>query len=306
MTSKLGVAYVAIGGFMFAAFTAFVQLLADYSSYVVVGHRVIWGLLVVLLFALFRGNLKALLAPLFDKSQWLDLVIGAILIAPQYWIFAWAPVNGYILDFALAYFLLPLILIFVGQVFHRNSLSILQWLGVALAALGVLYAFINYGGMSWVVLWCCTGMTLYILHKKRQKIPVLSSFVIENIIMLPVALVLIVNFSDANHPFDFPLDTLFLFFSAGLIASLGLLLCLEGSNLLPLALFGILSYVEPTLIFFTGLLIGASVTMPVTYIAICLGLLLTAFDGMYNLYKGRYSNRVSTSKDISAQDVLIH
>lgn len=67
----------------------------------------------------------------------LVLTCNGLLLGVQLWIFAWAPVSGHGLDVALGYLLLPLIMVVVGRVIHREHLPRLRVAAVAAAAIGV-------------------------------------------------------------------------------------------------------------------------------------------------------------------------
>lgn len=80
------------------------------------------------------------------------LIVDAALLGVQLWLFSWAPQSGNGLDTALGYLLLPLVMVIVGTVLHREQLSLLRTAAVTSAAVGVVAAVVVAGGLSWVTL----------------------------------------------------------------------------------------------------------------------------------------------------------
>ena len=119
---------------------------------------------------------------------WPRLYLAALLVGLQLWLFIWAPVNGYTLSVALGYFALPLVLVLLGRFVYQERLSHLQWLAVALAALGVAYAYILADGLSWVVLLIALGYPLYFMLRRKYPLPSQVSFTLDNLLLLPIAL----------------------------------------------------------------------------------------------------------------------
>ena len=78
------------------------------------GQRILWSSVIMLLGLSIVGRISMLWEQLKQWRLWPRFLLSACLIAPQFWLFIWAPLQGEILSVALGYFALPLTLVAVG------------------------------------------------------------------------------------------------------------------------------------------------------------------------------------------------
>ena len=109
-----------------------------------IGHRIIWScllLLVVILFtkqwADFRGTLNAKVIRIYT--------VAAILIGINWIVYVWAVNNEKIVETSLGYFINPLLSVLLGVIFLKERLRLAQWIPIVIAALGVTYLAFVYG-----------------------------------------------------------------------------------------------------------------------------------------------------------------
>lgn len=252
---RAGVGFGIAGFSLFAVLPAYVQLLQPLSGYAVVAQRVIWTSLLLALGLLITMRTAPVLRPAADWRAWPGLLIGSGLVGLQWWLFTWAPLNGRTLELSLGYFLLPVVMVFIGRVFLGERLWRLQKLAVTCAVFGVVVAYRYAGGLSWVVLVVALGWPAYFLLRRYQPLPVISAFFIENLLLLPAALWAATWFGGVAHPFAYSLDWLARFIGLALLGTIPMLCMLAASRRLPVAVFGLLSYLEPVLIFVVALVI---------------------------------------------------
>jgi chloramphenicol-sensitive protein RarD len=181
------------------------------------------------------------------KVLLLALVVDAALLAVQLWLFAWAPATGHGLDAALGYLLLPLVMVFIGLVGHRERLSHLRIAAVASAAIGVACAVVVAGGVSWVTAVVALGYPLYFTLRRRWRMNSIGALWFEMLLMLPAAVLFVLRPDDlaaaGAHPWmGWGIAAL------GLASGTALLLYLFASTSLSFAVFGLLTYVEPVLL----------------------------------------------------------
>jgi chloramphenicol-sensitive protein RarD len=269
---------------LFTLVTLYVQILKPLSGFVIAGQRILWTALVLIVYLLIAGKLKKTLRPLINPAALPGLILGSLLIGLQWCIFVWAPVNGKTLDLSLGYFLAPIVMVFVGRIFLSEKLYPMQWVAVLLASMGILYAYYSSGGFSWVALLVALGYPAYFLLRRFQALPLLSAFFIENLLLLPFGIWACIHFSHGIKPFDYSGQMLLAFLGLALLGSGGTLFLLAASRRLPISLFGLLGYLEPILIFLSGIcFLGESVLKSelLTYIMIIAALMLLAVDKMY-------------------------
>lgn len=205
-------------------------------------------------------------------TQTVLLLLCATLLALQVWIFGWAPLNGESQALALGYFLMPLMMVLCGRLLYSETLTKLQYWAVALAALGVGAQIVLQGGLSWVSAVVMLCYPPYFILKRRLSIGALHSMFIEHACMLPLAVGVLVH-QGGNPEFfmNYPTYAWLILCGLGVIGGGALLCFLAGSQRLPMSLFGMLSYIEPLLLFVVALLLPGGNFAPVdlaTYLPI--------------------------------------
>ena len=175
------------------------------------------------------------------------LLIDSALLAVQLWLFGWAPASGHGLDAALGYLLLPLVMVVIGLVGHRERLSPLRIGAVASAAIGVAWAVLAAGGVSWVTAVIALGYPLYFTVRRRWNLDSIGALWFEILLMTPVAVWFVLQPDElaatGAHPaMGWGIGAL------GLVSGTALLLYLFASLKLSFAVFGLLTYVEPVLL----------------------------------------------------------
>ena len=205
------------------------------------------------------------------------LLLDAALLAVQLWLFGWAPASGHGLDAALGYLLLPLVMVVIGLVGHRERLSPLRIGAVASALVGVAAAVVVAGGVSWVTAVVALGYPLYFTLRRRWNLDSIGALWFEILFMAPLAVWIVLQPDElaaaGAHPgMGWGIAAL------GLVSGTALLLYLFASLKLSFAIFGLLTYVEPVLLVVAAVtLLGESLepTDLVVYgpIAVALGLL---------------------------------
>lgn len=242
--------FSALGAFiLFGFMPLYVQIFAGQSGYVLIGQRIIFSFFLISLMLLLLGKFRVYLRPLMQPKQWLGLALGSILIGLQWGLFVWAPVNGHTLDLSLGYILMPMMMTLIGRFFLKETLYPLQWGATVLAAMGVATFYYQASGLSWVSWLVIIGYPCYLLLRRFQKLPTLTAFLIENTLLLPLAIFLTVQYSTAKHIFDFEHTEILAFIGLALMGSVPMLLFIAASRRLPMTVFALLSYIEPLVIF---------------------------------------------------------
>jgi chloramphenicol-sensitive protein RarD len=147
-------------------------------------------------------------------------------------------------------------LVLVGRFLYGDRMTWWQWSAAGIAAAGVAFEIVRVGSIGWETLLVAIGYPVYFVLRRSLGLGHLGGMWWEIAVAVPVAAVLLgleaaSGSAFAAHPA--------LWWSApafGLFAAVALLLYLLASRLLPLSLFGLLSYVEPALLVVASLLIG--------------------------------------------------
>ncbi|MEK8079909.1 EamA family transporter RarD [Pseudomonas sp. XK-1] len=291
--SGRGVALSVGASVLFAMIPGYVQQLAPLDGLQVFAQRVLWSIpAVLLLVALSRQ--WAVLGRAFVRLRHEPLLLAALplaagMMAIQWALFVWAPLAGRMLEVSLGYFLLPLAMVLTGRVFYGERLRPLQRLAVICALLGVAHELWLTQAFSWIVLVTVLGYPPYFMLRRWMRLDALSGFVLEMLMMAPVAIWMIVAWGPPQVFVQAP-QLWWLLPGLGLLSALAFAAMMAASRLLPMGLFGILSYVEPVLLFLVALVfLGErfNVAQWLTYLPIWLAVLLVAWDSTRVLLKQR-------------------
>ncbi|TEG77135.1 EamA family transporter RarD [Pseudomonas aeruginosa] len=277
---------------LFVTLPGYVHLLELLDSLQVVAHRVVWSIPMVFLLVVATRQwptLRAAWRRLFAEPWLLACFpLTAAMMLLQWGIFIWAPLAGKTLELSLGYFLLPLAMVLVGRVFYGERLTPLQAIAVACALAGVLHEFWLTRAFSWVSLVTALGYPPYFMLRRRMGVDALSGFVFEMLFLLPLALAALYWLGDESQAFREAPRLWLLLPMLGLISALAFGAMMASSRLLPMGLFGILSYVEPVLLFLVAVLFLGEAFRPEqlwTYAPIWLAVLLTGWDSARLLRK---------------------
>lgn len=206
------------------------------------------------------------------------VLVNAAIMWVQLWVFMWGPANGHAQDIAFGYFLLPLVMVVVGRLFFRDRLRVLQWAAVAAAGVGVLAQTVIAGGVNWPVLIIAGLYPVYFALRRWAGIDSMQVFFIEIVLLvIPAVVVIGVSYDPAaGIPATWPSMLIMATLSA-----VAMVCYILASRLLPLSLFGLLSYLEPVLLLGASLLLDEILTVAdaFVYIPIVIALVLLGLSG---------------------------
>lgn len=223
----------------------------------------------------------------------LALGLSAFLLGVQLWLFLWAPLHGRALPVSLGYFLLPLTMVLTGRLLYRERLTPAQLVAAVLAGIGVLYELSRAGSMSWETALVALGYPVYFVLRRRLGTDHLGGHWVDMLLMTPVAAWFVMR-APSTVPLVLEHSHLWaLLPTMGLLSGVALALYMAASRLLPLGLFGLLSYVEPALLVVVALLLGESLAPGqwAIYGAVVAAVVVLVGDGVWRLMAGRRNPR---------------
>ena len=204
--------------------------------------------------------------------------VAAALLGVQLWIFLWAPLHGRALEVSLGYFLLPLVMVLLGRFHYRERSTASSGRASPFATVGVAHELLVTHAFSWPTLVVALGYPPYFVLRRRLNADPLVSFAVEMMLIAPFALAMLVMRDSLAVVAARPVLWLLLP-GLGALSTIALGSYLRASRYLPLALFGILGYVEPVLLVGVAvLLLGEPFSMQQTR-HLCADLDLRRADG---------------------------
>lgn len=256
----------------------------------IIVHRVLWS-------ALF-GSLLLLVwkhpgwwRELRDNPRRLGiLVLSGALIAGNWLTYVWSVNNGRMLEASLGYYINPLINVLLGMLILGERLRRLQWLAVAMAAVGVAQQVWQVGSLPWVSLVLALSFGFYGLIRKQAPVAALPGLVVETWMLVPLALgwlLLHPAATSAQGAFYTSSEALWLM-AAGPVTLVPLVCFNAAARHLPYTTLGFLQYLAPTLVLLQAVLLFDEHLSPSTLVAfmfIWAGLAIYSVDAWVSLRK---------------------
>lgn len=235
----------------------YMKMLAHVPPAEVVAHRVLWSIPIAALVLVALRRTDSLREALRNPRMLGMASITAALVSVNWGIYVWAIVSGNALEAALGYYINPLFSIFLAAVVLGERLTRAQLVAIALAVCAVAVLAFDAGGMPWVALSLTLTWGLYALAKKSLPIGPNQGFLLEVLILLPLAVGYVVYLMATGEThFDLSLtrDT-WLLLGCGVVTAVPLMCYANGAKGLRLSTIGILQYIAPTMIFLVAVFV---------------------------------------------------
>jgi chloramphenicol-sensitive protein RarD len=263
----------------------YLRRIASVPPLEVVLHRSAWSL-VLLLVVLAVLRRWSWLAGMRRQPRQLALFLcSALLLSANWLVYIYAVVSGQVLEASLGYFINPLVSVLLAVLVLRERLRPVQWLAVALAALGVLWMTLQTGRLPWVALVLACSFGVYGLLRKTARLGALEGLTLETLLLAPVVvpwlLVLTLSGQGAMARGDAALTGWLLL--SGPLTALPLLFFSAAARRLPLATVGLVQYLSPTLQFLLGVWVFHEPLQPARlqgFVLIWAGLALYSADAL--------------------------
>jgi chloramphenicol-sensitive protein RarD len=221
---------------------------------------------VVLLITGLKGW-ERVLGALRQPRLLLMLLASAVCITINWGVYTWAILAGHAIDTSLGYFINPLVSVLFGVVLLGERLGRLQWVAVALAALGVAVLTIERGSLPLVSLALALSFGVYGLIRKQAAVDTATGLLVETLLLAPMAALWV-----AQTPQGFagwPSVTTMTLALGGLATAIPLLLFGLAARRLPLSTLGLMQYVAPTMVLLEAVLLFGEVLDPARLAAFC-------------------------------------
>ena len=163
------------------------------------------------------------------------------------------PVNGEGVNIAMGYFLFPLAMMLGGRIWFKERLNRLQRVAVALACAGVACELVRSGAFSWTTVWVFGTYPFYYLPRRKLGVPSLIGLTFDLMMITPFALAYILLATDTPAMIAAKPALIFFIVLLGFNSAISMHLNLKANQLLPVAVFGMLSYLEPVLLFIVSI-----------------------------------------------------
>lgn len=254
--SRPGLIFGVLAYLVWGSLPAYFIALEPTGAFELVAMRVIFSLVFCVLIIAVTRAWRPLIA-LFRQPRllWI-LAAAAVLIFINWQVYAWAALNGRVIEAALGYFINPIVTVLLGVLILRERLRPAQWTAVAISGVAVVVLSINYGTIPWISLVLAFSFATYGLVKSKvgHRVDAVSGLTVESAFLVPVAVIqLLVVSSISGLTFgQISIGHSLLLMGSGVITAVPLLLFAAAARRLPLVYVGLLQYLTPTLQFLFG------------------------------------------------------
>ncbi|HFQ5325984.1 TPA: EamA family transporter RarD [Vibrio vulnificus] len=227
-----------------------------------------------------------------DKRSLLYTLSAALLMCISWSTFTWALTNDRVIDASLGFFISPLMMVALGVLVLKETLSPGKKLAIFFAALGLGYQIVHYGEIPYVALTMGVFFTLYGFCKKKIAYDWSTTLFFEALLLAPVATIyMAMKYAQGDAvSLSSDLSTLLLYLGSGPVTIAPLIFYSIAIRYTNMTNIGLMQYIEPTLQFLLAVFIFAEYFDQVKMVSfglIWFGLLLTIAETLANRVKRR-------------------
>ena len=219
----------------------------------ILGHRIVWSFVLVLLVLLaLRGGWGWLRTSVFTRQALPTLIAAAVLVGTNWLVYIWAVNNNHVVEASLGYFINPLVNVVFGVLIFGERLNLGAKVGGGIVLLGVVVISIGSWQGLWVSLSLACTFGLYGVVKKRSTLTALQGLLVESAFLTPLALPYLL-WLGPNGQFGTSAAMSSMLILAGAVTALPLWFFAVAAPRLQFGVLGVLQYLAPTIQFLLGI-----------------------------------------------------
>jgi len=252
-----GIMYALVCYIAWGLFPLFWKAITGIPAVNILAHRIVWSFVFLFTWVFFT-NRQTFISYVRQPKLLLRLGLAGFVISANWGIYIYAVGTNHIVEAGLGYYINPLINVFLGYIFLKERLAVMQKVAVVLALIGVAYLTISYGKFPWISLLLATTFGLYGLLKKKANLESMPALTVETMAVFPFALGFLIYTAESNPPIPFfPSSTITssLLILSGLITAIPLFWFGKSAQVIPLSTMGFIQYLSPTLQLLLGIFI---------------------------------------------------
>jgi len=217
-------------------------------------HRTVWTAFLLFFSISIYSKWNKIFNILKDKKLVLILILTSILIVTNWYTWIYAVTVNKLIDAAFGYYIFPILSVFFGILFLKESHNKIKLVAIALVIIAVIYLLIDIKTTPWIGLIVAITWSLYTLIRKKIKVPTDLGLFIESIFMTPFALIAFYFIVKNGNNYFGPdhISISFWLFLAGANTLIPLGLYLYGSSLAGLGPSAMIFFLAPTGQFLLG------------------------------------------------------
>ena len=217
-------------------------------------HRTIWTAFSLIITTSLFSKWDIFFDLIKKKKEMFYLFITGILIFCNWSTWIYAVVTNKLIDASFGYFIMPILSVFFGILFLKESYNKQKIISFLLVIISVSYLLINFSSVPWTGLIVAFTWSTYSLLRKKINVQADLGLLIEGTFMTPIALFIFYLITVDGNNFFSPSDPIvsFWLFLAGAMTVIPLFLFLKGVELAGLGTSGMIFFITPTCQFLLG------------------------------------------------------
>lgn len=253
-TSRRGIVTALIAFFIWGAFPLYFKQLSDYDAVEIIGHRIIWTFICLLVVVIAARHWQWL-SVLKQHPKWIALTfISGLIIATNWLTYVWAVNHDHILEASLGYFIGPLVGVALSMLLFKERLRPLQWVAIGFALVSVVIQVVMLGSLPWVSLILAISFSTYGTIQRQTPLTAIDAMFVETAMLVPICVWWFWQAGVASSQLSFWFTSnIWLLMLAGPITLIPLLLFNHSTKLVAYSILSFMNYLTPTFIFFLAI-----------------------------------------------------
>ena len=251
-----GIVLTALGSFWWGVFGVIYFKYISFAGHVeVVIHRTVWTSLTLILSTIYLSKWDIFFSIIKNYKTTITLFFSGLLIFINWAVWIYAVSNDQIIDASFGYFIMPILSVFLGNIFFNEKLNKKRKIAIVLVIVSIIFLLCtNFKSIPWVGLAVALSWGFYNLLRKKINVDTDIGLLVESLFILPFALVVFYFITQKGlNDFSFSNPSLMLLLLlAGPMTVIPLFLYVRGVELCGLGSTGMIFYITPTFQFILG------------------------------------------------------
>jgi chloramphenicol-sensitive protein RarD len=251
-----GILLTAFGSFWWGVIGVIYFKYISFAGHIeVVVHRTVWTSIVLILSTFYFSKWGKFLTIIGNYKFLITLFFSGLLIFINWAVWIYAVSNDQIIDASFGYFIMPILSVFLGNIFFKEKLNKNRKLSICLVIISIFFLlFFSLKSIPWVGLIVALSWGFYNLLRKKINVDTDLGLLIESLFILPFSLFVFYLISkEGLNDFSFSNPPLMLLLMlAGPMTVIPLFLYVRGVELCGLGPTGMIFYITPTFQFLLG------------------------------------------------------
>ena len=243
-----GYASATSGALIWGMAPLYYRLLIEFPLIDVVAQRAFWSCVIFIVIFAIQNRLSEIRQALNSFKNISLFIVCSALIGTNWLLFIFALKYGQLMQSALGYYIFPLLTAAMGYFFLGERLEKLTKVALLFALTAVLLKGTTLSNFPWIAISMATTFALYAIIRKQLPVKSDTGTMIETIMLAPIA-VIYFGWQAQNGEtifFGGSIIGLMLAVFCGLFTIIPLYLFHSGNKVLPLAIAGLIFYLNPT------------------------------------------------------------